>query len=141
MHSCISYIPPPAPNGWFLEHFFFYPPNFKLSFSSSFLGISAQLLNSYFKTPAGLSHPQFQPRNWILPVFWWYRNRLQYRRPGFDPWVGKIPWRRAWQPTPVFLSGESQGHRSLAGYGPWGCKESDTTDKTCTQSAALLSYV
>ena len=35
------------------------------------------------------------------------------RRPGFDPWVGKVPWRRAWQPTPVFLPGESHGQRSL----------------------------
>ena len=40
----------------------------------------------------------------------------------FDPWVG-IPWRRAWQPTPVFLPGESCGQRSLAGYSPWGHKE------------------
>jgi len=38
---------------------------------------------------------------------------------GFDPWVGKIPWRRAWQPTPVFLPGESQGQGSLACYSPW----------------------
>ena len=37
-------------------------------------------------------------------------------RRGFDPWVGKIPWRRAWQPTPVLLPGESYGQRSLAGY-------------------------
>jgi len=35
-----------------------------------------------------------------------------------DPWVGKIPWRRAWQPTPVFLPGESHGQRSLASYSP-----------------------
>jgi len=48
----------------------------------------------------------------------------------FDPWVGKIPWRRAWQPTPMFLPGESQGQRSLSGYGPWGHKESDTTEMT-----------
>ena len=41
---------------------------------------------------------------------------------------GRFPWRRAWQPTPVFLPGESQGQRSLAGYSPWGCKESDTTE-------------
>ena len=41
-------------------------------------------------------------------------------RCGFDPWVGKIPWRRAWQPTPVFLPGESHGQRSLVGYSPWG---------------------
>ena len=40
-----------------------------------------------------------------------------------------IPWRREWQPTPVFLSGESHGWRSLAGYGPWGQKESDTTEQ------------
>ena len=51
---------------------------------------------------------------------------LQCRRPGFDPWVGKIPWRRKWQPTPVFLPGKSHGQRSLAGCSPWGCKESDT---------------
>ena len=40
--------------------------------------------------------------------------------PGFDPWVGKIPWRRKWHPTPVFLPGESHGRRSLVGYSPWG---------------------
>jgi len=44
-------------------------------------------------------------------------------RCGFDPWVGKIPWRRTQQPTPVFLPGESQGQRSLVSYGPQGCKE------------------
>ena len=38
---------------------------------------------------------------------------------GFDPWVGKIPWRRKWQPTPVFLPGKSHGQRSLAGYSPY----------------------
>ena len=47
----------------------------------------------------------------------------------FEPWVGKIPWRRAWQPSPVFLPGESHGQRSLASYSPWGCKESDTTER------------
>ena len=49
-------------------------------------------------------------------------------RYGFDPWVRKIPWRRAWQPTPVFLPGEAHRQRSLAGYCPWGCKELDTTE-------------
>ena len=44
-----------------------------------------------------------------------------------DPWVGKIPWRRKWQPTPVFVPGESHGQRSLAGYSPWGRTESDRT--------------
>ena len=49
----------------------------------------------------------------------------QCRRPGFDLWVRKIPWRRAWQPTPVFFPGESHGQRSPAGYSPRGRKESD----------------
>ena len=44
------------------------------------------------------------------------------RRCGFDPWVGKIPWRRKWQPTPVFLPGKSHEQRSLAGYSPWSCR-------------------
>jgi len=50
------------------------------------------------------------------------------KRRGFSPWVRKIPWRRAWQPTPVFLPGESHGQRSLAGYSPQGHKELDTTE-------------
>ena len=45
-----------------------------------------------------------------------------------DPWVGMIPWRRKWPPTPVFLPGRFRGQRSLAGYGPWGLKESDVTE-------------
>ena len=49
-------------------------------------------------------------------------------RPGFDPWVRKIPWRRKWQPTPIFLPGEFLGQRSLTGYSPWGPKESDTAE-------------
>ena len=48
------------------------------------------------------------------------KNLVQCRRPGFDPWVRKIPWRREWLPTPVFLPGKSHGQRSLAGYSPWG---------------------
>ena len=51
-------------------------------------------------------------------------------RGGFSPWVGKVPWRRAWQPTPVFLPGESHGQRSLVGYSPWGRKESDMIETT-----------
>ena len=47
----------------------------------------------------------------------------------FDPWVGKIPWSREWLPTPVFLTGEFHGQRSLAGYSPWDHKELDTTEQ------------
>ena len=44
------------------------------------------------------------------------------RRPRFSPWVRKTPWRRKWQPTPVFLPGETHGQRNLEGYSPWGCR-------------------
>ena len=47
-------------------------------------------------------------------------SACQCRRHGFDPWAGKILWRRAWQPTPVFLPEKSHGQRSLVGYRPWG---------------------
>ena len=48
------------------------------------------------------------------------------RKHGFSCWVRKIPWRRNWLPTPVFLPGESHGQRSLVGYSSWGCRELDT---------------
>ena len=51
------------------------------------------------------------------------------RRHGFNPWFRKIPQRRAWQPTPVFLPGESRGQKSLVGHSPWVGKESDMTEQ------------
>ena len=66
----------------------------------------------------------------------WLRVPVQCMRPrrcGFEPWVGRIPWRRKWQPTSVFFMGKYHGQRSLAGYGPWIWKELDTTEMTeCT---------
>ena len=53
-----------------------------------------------------------------------------HKRHGFKPLVGKIPWRRAWQPTPQLLPGESHGQRILAGYSPYDCTESDMTEAT-----------
>ena len=50
------------------------------------------------------------------------------RSSGFDFWVGKIPWRREWHPTPVFLPGKFHVQRSLLGYSPWGCKELGMTE-------------
>ena len=50
-------------------------------------------------------------------------------RPGFNPWVRKISWRRKWQATPVFLPGKSHGWRNLGGHSPWGHKEMDMTEK------------
>ena len=56
----------------------------------------------------------------------------RHKRRGFNPWVGKIPQRRKWQPTPIFLPGKFHGQRSLVGYSPWGHKESGTTEHTHT---------
>ena len=54
------------------------------------------------------------------------RKRRKRSNPGLDPWVGKIPWRRAWQSTPVLLPGETHGQRSLVGYSAQGRTESET---------------
>jgi len=52
------------------------------------------------------------------------------KRHGFYPWVREISWGRAWKPCPLFLSGESHGQRSQAGYSTWGCQELDRTETT-----------
>ena len=67
-----------------------------------------------------------------LPAMW---------GPGFYPWVRKIPWRRKWQPTPVFLPGESHGRRSLVGSSPWGRKELDTTERLHFHLHSCFSHV
>ena len=82
------------------------------------------------------------PLLWFVPFYPYiegYHTRLsgkesacqcrRCRRHGFSPWLGKIPWRRKWQPTPVSLAGKSHGQWNLADYGPWGHKESDMTEQ------------
>ena len=56
-------------------------------------------------------------------------SACQCRRCRFNPWVRKLPWRRQWQPIPIFLPEKSHGQRSLVGYSPWGHKESDMTER------------
>ena len=58
---------------------------------------------------------------------------------GSNPWVGKIPWRRKWPPTPIFLPGESHGQRSLVCYSPWGRKVLDTTEQLSTAQQRAYS--
>ena len=90
----------------------FPPPRIKSTpLSSPALGGGFFLLAPRGK-PVRLHEPEVKR----LPAMW------ESGRPGFDPWVGKIPWRRKWQPTPVFLPGESPGQRSLVGYSQWGHK-------------------
>ena len=81
------------------------------------------------------THPSILGLPWWLR---WERIHLQCGRCGFDPWVGKIPWRRAWQPTLVFLPGESHGQRGLVVYNPWGHKELDTTEWLSTAQLTLI---
>ena len=64
----------------------------------------------------------------------------RHRRRRFGSQFGKIPSRRAWQPTPVFLPGESHGQRGLVGYSPWGCKESDTTEQLTLSKEGQLNW-
>ena len=65
---------------------------------------------------------------WASQVAQMVKNPATHGRPGFDPWVGNIPWRREQHPTPVFFPGEFYGQRSLAGCSPWGYRELDTTE-------------
>ena len=69
----------------------------------------------------------------------------RHKRRGFYPWIGKIPWRRKYHPSPVFLPGESHGQRSLAGYSPWGRKELDRTGPlsmdTCQTEKCTLAQL
>ena len=71
---------------------------------------------------------------WASQVAQWLKKKkkstCQCRRCKLDPCTRKIPWRRKWQPTPVFLPGKSRGQRSLVGCRLWGCTESGTTEAT-----------
>ena len=65
----------------------------------------------------------------LMGLLWWISDKefpCQWKRRGFHYWVGKIPWRRKWQPIPVFLPGKSHGQRNLVDYSSWGRKVSDT---------------
>ena len=73
----------------------------------------------------------------------WYRGKesacqcRNHRRCEFNPWVRKIPWRRDWLPTPVFLPGKSLGQRILMGHSTQGHKESDRTEHTCAVASSV----
>ena len=68
-------------------------------------------------------------------------SACQCTRLGFNPWVEKIPWRRTWQPTSVFLPGESHGQRSLVGYSPWGHRQSDMTSNLACNAGAVGKFL
>ena len=94
------------------------------------------------KSQTQLSMMMIYRRAWSLTALpWWLSSKesaCQCWRCGFNSWFGKIPWRRKWHPTPVFLPRKSHGQRSLAGCSPWGRKESDRTEHTKAQTGTLL---
>ena len=65
----------------------------------------------------------------------------RHKRCEFNPWVGKIPWRRTRQPAPVFLPGESHGQRSLVGYSSRGHKESDVTERLTLSDTEISAQI
>ena len=83
--------------------------------------------------------------SWLTGLLRWCSGKKsvwqfrRHKRHGFNPWVRKIPWRRKWQPTPVFLPGKSHGQRSLVGYSPWGQSESNMTEQQEWHSKGLIS--
>ena len=104
-----------------------------------YINIYIFIYKSYFSLrKLGLNYPQrvefflqifnytFCSINMVgVQLLWWLcgkENACQYRRCSFNPWLGKIPWRRKWQPSLVFLPGKSHGQRSLLGYSPIGLK-------------------
>ena len=122
-----SMMPPPLVR-WFLwttslvstssEHLDIYGPPTGVNFNCpliSALFVHKSILCGFPAHTSG-KEPAFQCR--------------RHKRYVFNPWVGKILWHRKWQPTPVFLPGESHGQRHLVGYSPWGYKELDITEAT-----------
>ena len=91
--------------------------------------------NSHLSTFLGILEDYLNPKKSLLGKYyyslftykglpWWLSGKefAGQCRCGFDPWIGKIPWRRRWKPTPIFFPVKSHGQSSLAGYSPWGCK-------------------
>ena len=103
------------------------PSSFYPKAQYSFIVVSCPAFPFYkLNTPVffSLSPQLLQPNSLVAQMI---KNPLSMQETWVWPWVGKTPWRGAWQPTRVFLPGEFHGQRSLAGYSPWGCKELDMT--------------
>ena len=118
---------------WAMWYQWFYPSDSKYS-------IGGRLISTPFRFRDSNNFPLENSSRYTLCWFilshwlsWWLSGKefsnefFHCRGFGFNPWVGKIPWRRKWQPIPIFLLGKPHGQRRLVSYGPWGCKESDVT--------------
>ena len=102
----------------------FLPTNF------FFLHLGKLVTIAHWKIPAWHTYPMSVPLLSFAGFPWWLssgESASPCRKHKFNPWVGKIPWRRKWQPTPGLLTRKSHGQRSLASYSSWGHKGLDTT--------------
>ena len=88
--------------------------------------------------PEGLPDPRIEPISLMSPAL---AGEFFTASATWKSWVRKIPWRREWQPTPVFLPGKSQGPRSLAGYSSWGPKELDATEQQILLFSLSFHYL
>ena len=100
----------------------FWPIEFCTGFSGLYLDLVWFIFTNLYSFPRWLSSKE---------------STCQCRRQGFNLWVRKIPWRRKWQPTPVFLPGKSHKQRRVVGYSPWGFKGSDTTERLNSNNSSF----
>ena len=125
----------------------FFPQNSQVSISVGSISTysihhgSKVFENKFQKVPKGkgwichVQEPFYKAftLNWDFPLgSEGKESDCQWRRPGFNPWVRDIPWRRKWWPISIFLPGEPHGQRSLVGYNPWGRKGLDTAEQLNT---------
>ena len=108
----------------------------KLGFRNQVGWLQSTCFHSLYYTSILKGRNSKAPKLWqsrehrhCLISMWHLKVITTKTNPGFDPWVGRIPWRRTWQPTLVFLAGKSHARRNLVGYSPWGRKELDTTER------------
>ena len=129
-------------NGWVILHCVYVPQlsyPFVCWWTSRLLpcpGCYKQCCNEHWGTHVSFNQCFNKPSRWHSGK----ESACQYRRPRFDPWVGKIPWRRKWQSTSVFLPRKSHGQRSLAGYSPWSHKRVRDDWATKEQYTRWLSH-
>ena len=102
-------------------------------------------MNEFHISELHFLHLKHQNNHLHLPcrLPWWLSGKepvCQCRRHGFHPWVRKIPWRRKWQPTPIYLPEKSHGQRSLVGYSPWGHRRVGHDLATKQQHLNLLNF-
>ena len=99
-------------------------PVLNVSYEQNHATCSLSCLTSFTEHNAFRAHRRCRMCEPFIP----FHGACQCRRCRFSPWVGKMPWRRKWQPTPELLPGKSRGQRSLTGCSPWGHKELGTTE-------------